>query len=520
MEGLIDTRNEYIEHIQDILSVAISKRIYAIYTEIMEEKKGLKGFQNELYSIRKWNNNIVNDEYKKIVKYTKCKYLSNLIKIIIITTIKIKIYEYRDQFDNIKIKIPNPEDFVHKCYINAASFSWKNAYLYNRNNIKDAEYQNNLNLIEENIRAIIKKTFRDFVPFDEIFKQIEDNLTENVNQYKETGEDQEDSEDDEDDEVEEIEIAKSSKKTKKADIKSPKKAAIKATKVVEVEQEDEDDEEDDEEKDEEDGEDDEDDEEDGDDDEEDGEDDEDDEEDGDDDEEDGEEDNEDDEDDEEDGDDGEEDDEDDDKDDKEKDEDNKEEDEDKDDKEDDEEKDIVETKRTMRETLIPAELEDNKINNIVDTPLTKFNDDKYKNEAISHQNQEISFSTFAPLMPLTKSKQENHQDEEGYKGNQDIREKEPNIIRKEWNNIKDEYNSLSQNKDDVKIDFKRYENEDTKNASTSSSVSKSNKKYEYDDDDTKSVSSVTSALSNITDISQVKKIHIKETSKGKKPSFF
>ena len=503
MEGLIDTRNEYIEHIQDILSVAISKRIYAIYTEIMEEKKGLKGFQNELYSIRKWNNNIVNDEYKKIVKYTKCKYLSNLIKIIIITTIKIKIYEYRDQFDNIKIKIPNPEDFVHKCYINAASFSWKNAYLYNRNNIKDAEYQNNLNLIEENIRAIIKKTFRDFVPFDEIFKQIEDNLTENVNQYKETGEDQEDSEDDEDDEVEEIEIAKSSKKTKKADIKSPKKAAIKATKVVEVEQEDEDDEEDDEEKDEEDG-----------------EDDEDDEEDGDDDEEDGEEDNEDDEDDEEDGDDGEEDDEDDDKDDKEKDEDNKEEDEDKDDKEDDEEKDIVETKRTMRETLIPAELEDNKINNIVDTPLTKFNDDKYKNEAISHQNQEISFSTFAPLMPLTKSKQENHQDEEGYKGNQDIREKEPNIIRKEWNNIKDEYNSLSQNKDDVKIDFKRYENEDTKNASTSSSVSKSNKKYEYDDDDTKSVSSVTSALSNITDISQVKKIHIKETSKGKKPSFF
>jgi len=180
MEGLIDTRNEYIEHIQDILSVAISKRIYALYTEMMQEKKGLKGFQNELYSIRKWNNNMVNDEYKKIVKYTKCKYLPNLIKSIIITTIKIKIYEYRDQFDNIKIKIPNPEDFVHKCYVNAASFSWKNAYLYNRNNIKDAEYQNNLNIIEENIRSIIKKTFRDFVPFDEIFKQIEDNLTENV----------------------------------------------------------------------------------------------------------------------------------------------------------------------------------------------------------------------------------------------------------------------------------------------------------------------------------------------------
>jgi hypothetical protein len=528
MEGLIDTRNEYIEHIQDILSVAISKRIYAIYTEIMEEKKGLKGFQNELYSIRKWNNNIVNDEYKKIVKYTKCKYLSNLIKIIIITTIKIKIYEYRDQFDNIKIKIPNPEDFVHKCYINAASFSWKNAYLYNRNNIKDAEYQNNLNLIEENIRAIIKKTFRDFVPFDEIFKQIEDNLTENVNQYKETGEDQEDSEDDEDEEDNEankIEIAKSSKKTKKIDVKSPKKAATKTTKVEEVDQEDEEDEDDEEDENEEDDNENEDEEEDEDDGEEDEEEDEDD----------GEED-------EEDGrdsgdgkdDDDEDDEEDDDEDGKDDDEDGKGDEDDDDDEEGDEDeidveedkeddkvdKEIVETKKVMRETLIPAELEDNKINNIVDTPLTKFNDDKYKNEAVSYQNQEISFSTFAPL---TKSKQENHQDEEGYKGNQDIREKEPNIIRKEWNNIKDEYNSLSQNKDDVKIDFKRYDNEDTRIASTAitaSSVSKSNKKHEYDDDDAKSVSSVTSSLSNITDTSQIKKIHIKEGAKGKKPSFF
>jgi len=185
MEGLIDTRNEYIEHLQDIIGIAISKRINAIWSECFIANKGVKGFQNELYCVKKWNNNIVNDEYKKIVKNTKCKYLLNLIKIIIITTIKIKIYEYKDQFDNIKIKIPNPEDFVHKCFINVASFSWKNAYLFNKKNIKDAEYQNNLNIIEENIRIIIKKTFRDFIPFDEIFNQIEDNLSEDVKQFNE-----------------------------------------------------------------------------------------------------------------------------------------------------------------------------------------------------------------------------------------------------------------------------------------------------------------------------------------------
>jgi hypothetical protein len=444
MEGLIDTRNEYIEHIQDILSVAISKRVYAIYTEMMDEKKGLKGFQNELYSIRKWNNNMVADEYKKIVKYTKCKYLSNLIKIIIITTIKIKIYEYRDQFDNIKIKIPNPEDFVHKCYINAAAFSWKNAYLYNRNNIKDAEYQNNLNIIEENIRAIIKKTFRDFVPFDEIFKQIEDNLTENVKQFKDDEGGNEDN-DEEDDEVETIKNVKPVKKIKKDE------------KIIAIEEDDEDDDEEDEEEDDE---------------EDDEEEDEDDEEGND--EEDEEEDEEDEEEDEEGGEDEED-----------EDEDEEEADEEADEEDGEEDVETIKVVKEQKDTI------DNKINIIVDTSLTKNNNGEFKEgyketSKVEEDTQEISF---------TKCDQTNIQKK------QDASEKETYAVRDEWSNIKAEYTSLSQNN----VDYKNYENEIA------------SKKFE-NDDDAKSVSSV---LSNFTDISQVKQIHINENAnKNRKPSFF
>jgi hypothetical protein len=437
MEGLIDTRDEYIEHIQDILSVAISKRIYAIYTEMMGEKKGLKGFQNELYSIRKWNNNIVSDEYKKIVKYTKCKYLANLIKIIIITTIKIKIYEYREHFDNIKIKIPNAEDFVHRCYINAASFSWKNAYLYNRNNIKDAEYQNNLNIIEENIRAIVKKTFRDFIPFDEIFKQIEDNLTNNVHQYKDT-----------DARSVDVEITKKSKKSKS----NP------STEESEVDDEDdEDDEEIDAEDEDEESEAD---------------------------EEESEEDEE------------------------------SEADEDEDNEvseaeaEDNEDKqsetvEAVEAFATDNKEIADAAeatnepiCEDNKINNIVDET-----DEPYDTKNETFNSQEISFA--------------NHD-----KDKEDATSL-TNTIHKEWNNIKDEYSSLSHGSlSQNKMAYKMPENE---------SVRK--KKYDNDDDDTISIksnvshtsrtshSSRTSVLSNITDTSLIKKIHITDT-KSKKPSFF
>ena len=182
MEGLIETKNEYIEHMQDIITIPISKKIYEIWCDCSKRKGSIKEFQKELIQIKKWNNNIIDEEYKRIVKSSKCKYLADLIKIIIITTIKIKIYEYKDYFDNIKIKIPAPEDFVHKCYINVSIFSWKNAYLFNNKNIKDSEHQNNLNIIEENFKIIIKKTFRDFIPFNDIVQQIKDNLSENVKQ--------------------------------------------------------------------------------------------------------------------------------------------------------------------------------------------------------------------------------------------------------------------------------------------------------------------------------------------------
>ena len=87
MEGLIETKNEYIEHMQDIITIPISKKIYEIWCECSKRKGSIKEFQKELVQIKKWNNNLINEEYKKIVKTTKCKYLADLIKIIIINSI-------------------------------------------------------------------------------------------------------------------------------------------------------------------------------------------------------------------------------------------------------------------------------------------------------------------------------------------------------------------------------------------------------------------------------------------------
>ena len=64
MDALIETRNEYVEHMQDLLAIELSKRINKIWDD---NNSNVKKFQSELTQIKKWNNNIINEEFKKIV---------------------------------------------------------------------------------------------------------------------------------------------------------------------------------------------------------------------------------------------------------------------------------------------------------------------------------------------------------------------------------------------------------------------------------------------------------------------
>ncbi len=52
MEGLIDTRNEYIEHIQDVIAIPLSQRIYDIWCDCSKIKGSIKEFQKELIQIK------------------------------------------------------------------------------------------------------------------------------------------------------------------------------------------------------------------------------------------------------------------------------------------------------------------------------------------------------------------------------------------------------------------------------------------------------------------------------------
>ncbi len=201
MQVLLDTKKEYIEHLLDIFSTPISKRIYKIYNEV---NMNISNFQKELVNIKSWNNNKIKDEYNELVKKTKCKYLDKLLEKIVIIDIKLKM---DDKFKVAKkdIDIIKPYDFIHKCLINISIFCWKNVYLFSTKNLKPSEKQYHLNLIEKNIRKIIKNTIRDIIPFEKILSLYEDKNKDEEDDEEEDDEEEEDEEDEEEEDEEDEE---------------------------------------------------------------------------------------------------------------------------------------------------------------------------------------------------------------------------------------------------------------------------------------------------------------------------
>ena len=205
MQNLLDCKKEYIDIILDNTTVPICTLIYNIY----KSSQNIQEFQNKMAHIENWNNHIIRENYDTIIKSCKNKYINKLLNEIIIINIKLKTENKKINMNNVKFI--NPEDFIHKCLINAGIYCWKNAYLFSHKNLKPSEKQYHLNIIEKNIRKIIKITIRDCTPIElilnnnnhdtEVLKK-KYNLSNTKNDNEDEDEDDEDEYDEDDDEEE------------------------------------------------------------------------------------------------------------------------------------------------------------------------------------------------------------------------------------------------------------------------------------------------------------------------------
>jgi hypothetical protein len=166
MQYLLDSKKEYIDIILDNITSPICNSIYDMY----KSSKNIQDFQSKMTNIKNWNNYNINEYYLSILKLCKIKNIQQILNQIIILNVQLKTE--KKNINPNSIKFIEIEDFIYKCLVNASIYCWKNAYLFAHKNLKSSEKQYHLNIIEKNIKKIIKSTIRDCTPFDFILDNI------------------------------------------------------------------------------------------------------------------------------------------------------------------------------------------------------------------------------------------------------------------------------------------------------------------------------------------------------------
>ena len=180
VDVLVEAKKDYTNQLKDILVGPMYNGFLTIYNDAKEScskkripDQRLQKFQNYISKIPKWTDEELNMECDRIIMLSKCDWLEYLITVVFITHAKIRASVKNDniQYKNIQIDVPEKNHFIHKCYIEAARKIWKNAYLYDDENVSDSEYQRNIRDIETLLNDAIDITIRKALPIRNLLEE-------------------------------------------------------------------------------------------------------------------------------------------------------------------------------------------------------------------------------------------------------------------------------------------------------------------------------------------------------------
>jgi len=185
VSSLHESRNEWSSRLVTILTPLIIDGYKSILDESLklckennETDKYLMTFQNLISRVPKWNSSIIETERKRISEKSGCTYLEDLVTCVHIIQLKIlTAMRVGQKQKKIDINIPKLDDFIHKCYINAARKIYKNVYLFEIN-IQPLQIQKNHRELEIIIQEAILNTLRESIPVEAILRAYMDETVE------------------------------------------------------------------------------------------------------------------------------------------------------------------------------------------------------------------------------------------------------------------------------------------------------------------------------------------------------
>ena len=171
---LVAARDEYIEQLKYILIPLIIQGFNSVYSDalrICEGKFVIMKFQDLLEEILHWNQTILQEEAKRIKK--KCPFIMNIVTAIFVSSVKILAsVRLKGKNDNINIKIPTSDIFIHSIYLEAAQQIWYDPFLfYHKNHAKKPPMQVCKQSIINIISDSIDRSFRQMLPLDDILQE-------------------------------------------------------------------------------------------------------------------------------------------------------------------------------------------------------------------------------------------------------------------------------------------------------------------------------------------------------------
>lgn len=185
VSALHESKNEWGSRLVTLLTPLIIDGYKSILEESIklckdnnEMDKYLMTFQNLISRIPKWNQQIVENERKRICEKSGCNYLEDLVTCVHIIQLKIlTTMRVGQKQKKIDINIPKLDDFIHKVYINVARKIYKNVYLFELN-IQPLQVQKNYRELEIIVQECILNTLRESIPVEAILKAYMDETVE------------------------------------------------------------------------------------------------------------------------------------------------------------------------------------------------------------------------------------------------------------------------------------------------------------------------------------------------------
>jgi hypothetical protein len=183
--AVLVARKEYTTILVYILYPAIYQGLKSIWEDAKQTKKTrprevFAEFQNRLTRVRKWNQDVIENEYKRIIDKTKCDYLDELIKRVFVINTQILAAVNMHQIDpnkKIKVKVPKGDKFMHCVYKECARAFFENALLMEdrAGSISRVEQLKNLQRAYKLIMTCIENTIRNMLPIENLLKDSMEN---------------------------------------------------------------------------------------------------------------------------------------------------------------------------------------------------------------------------------------------------------------------------------------------------------------------------------------------------------